>query len=113
LLLLKKHEEEGDPLYVRISRGAFDADVYEEVKARLDSSQESLIPAIKELPGVLDYYAGIDASSGTMVNVSVWDTGEHAQAMASLPEMLALRESFDPLGVRFEPIVNYEVLWRV
>jgi hypothetical protein len=43
----------------------------------------------------------------------VWDTGEHAQAMASLPEMLALRESFDPLGVRFEPIVNYEVLWRV
>jgi hypothetical protein len=37
-----------------------------------------------------------------MLNVSVWDTLEHAQAMGSLPEMAALAKEFSGLGVEFE-----------
>jgi hypothetical protein len=49
-----------------------------------------------------------------MINVSVWDTLEHAQAMAALPEMAALARQFIAMGVEFErPIVNYPVLWSV
>ena len=49
-----------------------------------------------------------------MVNVSVWDTIEHAQSMATLAEMSALAKEFIELGVEFErPITNYPVLWQV
>jgi hypothetical protein len=66
------------------------------------------------MPGCLNYYAGSDVDSSTMINVSIWDTLEHAQAMGSLPEMAALAKEFIELGVMFErPIVNYSVLWKV
>jgi quinol monooxygenase YgiN len=73
-----------------------------------------LIPAIRRLPGCLSYYAATDAASSTMVNVSFWDTLEHAQAMATLPEMGELAKEFVALGVEFErPIVNYQTLWQL
>jgi quinol monooxygenase YgiN len=75
---------------------------------------KTLIPAIQRLPGCLSYFAATDETSSTMVNVSVWDTEEHAQAMASLPEMGALAKQFIALGAEFErPIVNYKSLWQV
>jgi quinol monooxygenase YgiN len=81
---------------------------------RLRDSAESLLPAIRGLPGCLGYYAAADEASGTLVNVSVWDTLAHAQAMASLTPMLALATEFSALGVEFErPIVNYETLWSL
>jgi hypothetical protein len=47
-----------------------------------------------------------------MVNVSVWDTLEHANAIVA--PMLALAKQFTDLGVEFErPIVNYPVLWQL
>jgi hypothetical protein len=49
-----------------------------------------------------------------MINVSTWDTLEHAQAMATLSEMAALAQEFGALGVEFErPIANYPVLWQL
>jgi quinol monooxygenase YgiN len=73
-----------------------------------------LIPAIRRLPGCVSYYAATDEGSSTMVNVSVWDTLEHAQAMATLPEMGELAKEFIALGVEFErPIVNYQTLWQL
>ena len=49
-----------------------------------------------------------------MVNVSVWDTLEHAQAMSSLAEMSALAQEYMALGVEFErPIANYPILWQL
>jgi quinol monooxygenase YgiN len=81
---------------------------------RLDASAKSLVPAIRAMPGCLSYYAGSDATTNTMVNVSVWDSLEHAQAMGSLPEMAALARDFIALGVEFErPIANYPVLWQL
>jgi hypothetical protein len=49
-----------------------------------------------------------------MVNVSVWDSLEHAQAMTTLAAMGALAKEFIALGVEFErPIVNYPTLWHI
>jgi len=100
-------------MYLRISRSRFDPARHDDVAAALDASQQSLIPAIRRLPGVLGYWAGIDRGSGTMVNVSTWESEEHARQMATLPEMLALRGTFEAGGVQFEPIVDYQVLWRL
>jgi quinol monooxygenase YgiN len=101
-------------MYVRISKGRYRPELHAEVTARLEASAHSLVPAITALPGCRAYYAGSDEASCTMVNVSVWDTLEHAQAMASLAEMGALAKAFTALGVEFErPIVNYPVLWQL
>jgi quinol monooxygenase YgiN len=101
-------------MFVRISKGRYKPELHAEVTARLNQSAVTLVPAIEALPGCLSYYAGSDVTSNTMINVSVWDSLEHAQAMGSLPEMAALAKEFIELGVEFErPIVNYSVLWSL
>ena len=101
-------------MYVRISRASYAAALHPQVGAKLDSSSESLIPALRRLPGCVSFFAGADAVSNTMVNVSVWDTLEHAEALTSLPEMTTLAKEFVQLGVAFErPVVNYEVMWQL
>ena len=101
-------------MHVRISKGRYPRELHVEVSTRLAASAVSLIPAICRLPGCIGYYAGADVDSCTMVNVSVWDTLEQAQAMATLPEMGALAREFIALGVEFErPIVNYPVMWQL
>jgi quinol monooxygenase YgiN len=101
-------------MFVRISKGRYRPELHTEVTVRLKQSAVTLVPAIKALPGCLSYYAGSDETSNTMINVSVWDSVEHAQAMGSLPEMAALAKEFIALGVEFErPIVNYPVLWSL
>ena len=101
-------------LIVRISRGSFAPEAYEQVRHRLDAAQESLIPAIRQLAGCLHYFAAIDRESHSVVNVSVWRSLADAQQMQTLAPMLALAEAFTREGVRFErPVINYETLWQV
>lgn len=101
-------------MHVRISRGRYRPELHATVTSRLNASSASLIPAIRALPGCLGYYAGSDETTHSMINVSLWDTLEHAQAMGSLPEMAALAGEFIALGVEFErPIANYPVLWQL
>ena len=101
-------------MIVRISKGAYPAHRHDEITARLAASSTNLVPAIRALPGCLSYFVGSDAGSATMVNVSVWDSLEHAHAMSTLAPMLALAGEFVALGVVFErPIINYPVLWQL
>jgi hypothetical protein len=34
-------------------------------------------------------------------------------AMSNLQEMAALRETFEGLGVTFQPVANHDVLWEI
>jgi len=99
---------------VRISRGTFARERYEAVRNRLSAAETTLVPAIRRLTGGLYYYAAIDRESSSMVNVSVWDSLDHAQQMQTLAAMQALAEDFTREGVRFErPVVNYETIWQI
>ncbi|MCU0449028.1 MAG: hypothetical protein MUC97_04165 [Bernardetiaceae bacterium] len=99
---------------VRISLGYFAPEQNERVAAILDNEfKASLIPAIKKLKGNLSYYVGLDTEKNVMTNVSVWETIEDALQMATLKEMLAMRTTFEMLGVRFIEITNHEVLWEL
>ena len=101
-------------MIVRISRGSYPAERHAEVTARLEASAKTLVPAIRQLQGCISYYAGSDESSLTMINVSVWTTLEHANAMSTLAPMLDLAQEFIDLGVKFErPVINYPVLWNI
>ena len=71
---------------VRVSRGNFDPGRFAEVDAVNTKTSEYLIPAIKRLPGLIHWYAGV-SPEGSIVHVSVWDSDDHAAQMDRLKEM--------------------------
>jgi len=98
---------------IRVSRGNFDPGRLAEVGAVNTRTSEYLIPAIQRLPGLMHWYAGI-SPDGSIVNVSVWDTDEHASQMNQLTEMTVdARGEMEAAGVTFTPIANYPVSWTI
>ena len=98
---------------VRVSQGFFAEARLAEVRQRLETSRASLEPALRDLPGLLHYYAGIDPVSKSIVNVSVWESLEAAGRMDALQAMLAQRDLFAAAGVEFQPVRSYTGLWSI
>jgi hypothetical protein len=98
---------------VRVSRATFDPARFAEVQAMSVAIGRYLIPAIEKLPGLISYYAGA-SPEGSMVHVSIWESGEHAQQMSRLKEMIVdARRDGEAAGVTFTPIVNYPIDWTI
>ncbi|MEY9926632.1 hypothetical protein ABH926_001254 [Catenulispora sp. GP43] len=98
---------------LRVSSGSFDPALYADISALSTKQAEYLIPAIKALPGLLDFVAGV-SPDGSMVNFSVWDTAEHAAQMNQLKEMAVIaRGEMEAAGVVFNPIVTQPVSWTI
>jgi hypothetical protein len=98
---------------VRVSRATFDPSRFAEVDAMNKQTSEYLIPAIKRLPGLIHFYAGV-SPEGSAVQISVWDTDEHARQLDHLTEMTVdARGEAEAVGVAFTPIVNYPVGWSI
>jgi hypothetical protein len=98
---------------VRLSKGTFDSSILSQVQAKLEIGRITLEPALRELHGLRHYYVGIDETSNTMVNISIWDSLGAAKQMETLAAMLAQRDIFVQLGVIFDPICNYPTLWSI
>jgi hypothetical protein len=106
-----------DPIHptavVRVSRGNFDPARFQEVREMTIATGRYLIPAIKQLPGLISYYAGA-SPDGSMVHVSIWESDEDAQQMSRLREMIVdARQDAEQVGVTFIPIVNYPIDWII
>jgi hypothetical protein len=98
---------------VRVSRGSFDPGRFAEVDAVNTKVSAYLIPAIRRLPGLIHWYAGV-SPEGSIVNVSVWDSDEHAAQLDWLTEMTVdARGAMQAADVAFTPIVNYPVNWTI
>ena len=98
---------------VRVSRGSFDLGRFAEVDVVNKKVSEYLVPAIGRLPGLIHWYAGV-SPEGSIVNISVWDSDEHAAQMDRLKEMTVdARGEMDAVGVTFIPIVNYPISWTI
>lgn len=100
-------------MYIRINRGKFDTAKAQDIVEMLRKSEEQLSPALKQLPGLQSYQTGIDVEHGTMIAISNWDSRENAQSLGQLPEMNALRATFQQYGIVFDPISTYNILWQV
>ncbi len=98
---------------VRISQGFFEPQQYDIIAAKLKEGRAILESSLRALPGLVHYYVSIDAVSNSMVNVSIWESLQAARQMNTLKEMLAQRDIFVALGVKFQPIRNYSGLWSV
>lgn len=98
---------------VRVSQASFDPVRFVEVNQMAQDIGEYLIPAIKELPGLLHYYAAC-SPAGQMIHVSIWDTDEHAKQMNGLKEMIVdAKNDAEKVGVKFTPIVHYPINWEI
>ena len=99
--------------FVRVSRASFDPSRFAEVDAMNTKTSEYLIPAVGRLPGLLHFDAGV-SPGGSAVQVSVWDSGEHATQLDHLKEMAVdARGEAEAVGVTFHPIVHYPVDWSI
>jgi hypothetical protein len=98
---------------VRISRGHFGPEKYDQAKRLLAESAIPLGAAIQALEGLLYFHAGLDASTNTIVNVSFWETEPAARQMDTLAPMLAQRRIMEAAGVQFDTIANYETVWTL
>jgi hypothetical protein len=98
---------------VRISRGHFAPEKYDEVKRLLAESAIPLGPAILALEGLLYFHAGLDANTNTIVNVSIWETEQAARQMDTLAPMLAQRKIMETAGMQFDKNANYETIWTL
>ena len=96
---------------VRISRASFDPVRLAEVDAASKKTSQYIIPAVRRLPGLLHFYSGV-SPKGSMVQVSVWDTDEHAAQLDRLKEMVVDgRRDMEAAGVTFTPIFHYPIDW--
>ncbi len=96
---------------VRVSRASFDPGRFAEVDAMSRKTAEYIVPALRRLPGLIHFYAGV-SPKGSIVQVSVWDTDAHAAQLDRLKEMVVDgRRDMEAVGVSFTPIVNYPIDW--
>jgi hypothetical protein len=99
---------------IRVSLGTFDADKAAIVEAKLIESKAALESGIRAMRGNLGYYVGVDRSNSAMSNVSVWESVEAAEQMATFQAMIDLASTFVALGVRFQrPILNFTTVWEL
>jgi hypothetical protein len=98
---------------VRISKGRFAPAQYDEVSRLIQASADPLVPALKQLRGLLYYHVAVDLVTNTVVNVSIWTDLDTAKQMDTLAPMLAQRRILERAGVQFDPIANYEPLWTI
>lgn len=100
---------------VRVSRASFDPSRFSEVDAMSKKTSAYIIPALRRLPGLIHFYAGA-SPKGSVAQVSIWDSDEHASQLDRLKEMVVDgRRDMESVGVTFTPIVNYPIdqTWTV
>ena len=74
----------------------------------------ALEPGIRQMRGLIHFYAGEDEAVNSLTNVSVWRTLEDAKQLDTFQPMLDLGKEFVSKGATFErPIMNYASLWEI
>ena len=87
---------------------------FAELKRMMAESVVVLEPGIRQMRGLVHFYAGEDEAANSLVNVSVWRTLDDARQLDTFQPMLDLGKVFVAKGAVFErPIMNYASQWDV
>lgn len=99
---------------IRVGRATFDPSLFTDFSALVTKQADYLVPAIKELPGLISWFTGV-SPEGSTVQISVWDTEAHAKQMDDLKLMAVVaRGEMEAIGGHFErPIINYPINWTI
>lgn len=86
---------------------------FTELKQLMEESFAVLEPGIRQMRGLLHFYAGEDEEVSSLVNVSFWRTLEDAKQLGTYQPMLDLGAEFVARGAVFErPVMNYGTQWE-
>jgi heme-degrading monooxygenase HmoA len=91
-------------MYLRITRGRFDPAAADQVAALMPE----VSAAVERMPGLQHLYQARDLSAGTIVAISLWDTGEHARF--SREDLGDLITRIQEQGVQLDPPEVFEVV---
>jgi hypothetical protein len=87
---------------------------FAELKKMMADSMAVLEPGIRQMRGLIHFYAGEDEAVNALINVSVWRTLEEAKQLDTFQPMLDLGKVFVAKGATFErPIANYASQWEI
>ena len=105
--------EHATPTIIRIARGNFDPARYGEAVRMFEVTGSYLMPAVKRLPGMIHYYAGI-ARTGSGVHISLWESEAQAEQVGNLREVKSdARSAAAAVGARMMETEVYSVVWSV
>ena len=97
---------------VRVSILTVPAEHLDRASQRMSEAEDEL-GGIRQLPGLVGFFAGVDRSTCQLVNVSFWESDEAARQMSTFQPMLDLGAEFAEFGATFlRPIPNFELLWQ-
>jgi len=104
-------QDQHAPAVIRIARGVFDPARYGEAVRMFEVTGSYLMPAVKKLPGMIHYYAGI-ARSGSGAHISLWDSAAQAEQIGNLREIkIDARGAAAAVGARMAESEIYSVVW--
>jgi len=87
---------------------------FAELKKMMAEAISVLEPGIRQMRGLIHFYAGEDEAVSSLVNVSMWRTLEDAKQLDTFQPMLDLGKVFVSKGATFErPIMNYASQWEI
>ncbi len=99
---------------VRVSILRCAPEKFPELRQMMTGADAVLRPGIEAMPGLIDFYAGADEATSSLMNVSVWKTLDHARQLDTFRPMLDLGKVFVEKGATFErPIMNHLTLWQL
>ncbi len=91
-------------MYLRITRARFDPTRHDEVLPLMREGNA----AVQELPGFQRLEQGVDRNAGIIVEVSIWESEEHARF--SRDRLGDVPPHLHALGVQLDPPEIYEIV---
>jgi hypothetical protein len=99
---------------IRVSVIRCDPQDFAELRKMMAEAISVLEPGIRQMRGLIHFYAGEDEAVSSLVNVSMWRTLEEAKQLDTFQPMLDLGKVFVSKGATFErPIMNYASQWEI
>ena len=87
---------------------------FAELQQMMAEADSVLRPGIEAMPGLINFYAGADEATSSLMNVSIWKTLDNAKQLDTFQPMLDLGKVFVQKGAIFErPIMNHLTLWQL
>jgi hypothetical protein len=87
---------------------------FAELQQMMVEADSVLRPGIEAMPGLINFYAGADEATSSLMNVSIWKTLDNAKQLDTFQPMLDLGKVFVQKGATFErPIMNHLTLWQL
>ena len=100
------------PPIVRVALIRCNSENFAGLSDKMEKSESILRPGIEALPGLLAFYAGSDQETLSLLNVSIWDSIEHARQLDTFEPMVRLAREFVDEGGRPErPIMHHHMQW--